>query len=376
MTDVKIEEGLENQPKPDQRAKDAIDIVKVPSEINAHDTTTLEGKLPNSKVNPDPMANATKVGDMGHDTTDMEGKLPNSKVNPEPIHKPVVAKMESVDDEDGKEKDVAKMKDMEIDDKDEKKKVEESIVDVSVSEDIKGLLESIDLPQEFKTKALGLFEGAVSGRIADIKKEMFAVNEKAMEEYKTSLASKLEEQADAYVTEAVAKWLEENQTNVKTNVRTQLAESFMANLMNLLESHYIMIPEGKEDVLEAALAKADALQTQLDESLVENKKLKDEAQLVEKSLVVESLVKDLTDTQALRVRELAESVSFTDKAEYETKIKAIVEGISKVDATTKPSDFLTEDAKGESVITEVTKAVKPQNEFVQNLLKDMQRINK
>ena len=360
MTDKTIAEGLENQPKPNQKEKDTMPVVKEPAEVAVGEPTELEGKLPNSNVNPDPINNTDTSVVMGNEPTSMEGKLPNSKVNPDPMNK-------------------IKMEAMEIDDDEEKEKVlKQDLPKGKLSEDIKGLLESIELPEEFKTKALGLFEGAVAGQVADIKKEILAVNEVSMTEYKATLTEKVEAQTDSYVSEAVAKWLEENQTNVKSNVRTQLAESFIANLLNLLESHYITIPEGKEDILEVALTKADELQKQLDESLLEIQALKDSAMKASKTLVVESLVKSLTDTQAERVRELAESIVFDTKEVYQTKLEAIVESITKTDAT-KPSDFLTEDAKGEVVIKEQQsdstkeKVIDP---FVANLLADMKRIAK
>lgn len=317
--------------------------------------TDKEGKREIDKDNADSMSVADTSVDMGHETKDKEGKRPADK-----------------DNADAK----PKMKVEGIDDTEEAKVVfEQEEVSVKLSEDIKSLLESIELPEEFKTQALGLFEGAIALRVADIKTEMFAVNETKMEEYKAKLAEKVEEDTDTYVSEAVAKWLEENQTQVKSNVRTQIAESFMANLLNLLESHYITIPEGKEDVLESALAKAEELQTKLDEQVKENDALKESTLKSQKALVVESLVKSLTDTQAERVKQLAEAVEFDSQESYMTKMQAIVESISKTKSD-KASEFLTEDAQGNIEIKEdkqepVKSKVDP---MVAHLVEDLKRL--
>lgn len=356
MTDEVIVEGIENQPKPNQKAKDSIESVV--DNTGGSDTTDKEGKRDIDSDNAEPTPNTGK-SDGGHDTTDKEGKRDIDADNAEPMPNP-------------------KLKEAEIDDTVEAKIVfEQEATTVTLSEDIKSLLESIELPEEFKTQALGLFEGAVAARIADIKKEMFAVNEVAMAEYKVSLATKVEESTDTYVSEAVAKWLEENQTSVKSNIRTQIAESFMANLLNLLESHYISIPEGKEDVLESALTKADELQVKLDEQVKEIAELKESTHKAQKALVVESVVKSLTDTQAERVRALAESVEFDTEVSYTTKMTAIVESITKSNVD-KASDFLTEDAKGNIEIKEDLQATPISNidPMVARLSADLKRLKK
>lgn len=274
--------------------------------------------------------------------------------------------------------DAAKNKKMEsIDDSVESKVVfEQEDVSVKLSEDIKALLEAIEMPEAHKTQALGLFEGAVAGRIADIKKEMFAVNEAKMSEYKIQLSEKVEKDTDTYVSEAVAKWLEENKTEVKSNLRTQIAESFMGGLLQLLETHYVTVPEGKEDILETALAKVEELEIKLDETVKENDALKESTLKTEKALVVESLVKSLTDTQAERVKQLAESVVFDSQESYTIKLQAIVESISKSN-TGKASEFLTEDAKGDIQITEKTEAPKSKvDPLVEQLMKDLERLKK
>jgi hypothetical protein len=356
MTDKTLE--LDEASKTGARPIDndnADPIVKVADTSLGSEPTSKEGKrdIDNDNADVTPHIDAQAEG---HEPTDKQGKRTIDNDNADPM---------------------PKLKEGEIDDTEEAKIVlEQETPSVELSEDIKSLLESLDLPTEFKTQALGLFEGAVAARISDIKKEMFAINETKMEEYKIKLAETVEEKSDALVSEAVTKWLEENQTSVKSNIRTQIAESFMANLLNLLESHYISIPEGKEDVLETALAKADELQVKLDETVKEITELKESAIKSQKALVVEASVKSLTDTQAERVRELAESIAFDSQESYATKMTAIVESITKVNVD-KASDFLTEDAKGNIEIKEDNKEqanVKAIDPLVANLLADLKRL--
>lgn len=242
----------------------------------------------------------------------------------------------------------------EIDDKDEKKKVmEQQAPSFTMSKDISDLLESIDFPAEFKDKALTIFEAAVSGQVADLHKVMLEKNEEAMTNYKKELSEKVEAASTAYMTEAVEKWVADNQVAIKSNVRTQIAESFMANLIDLLETHYISVPEGKEDILDEALEKADALQKQLDEKVLEVASLKEQAETQEKESMFESATKDLTDVQKERVATLAESIKSASVDSYKTKLETIIESLTK--ETIKPSDSLVEEVGTQEVITETAK---------------------
>lgn len=350
MTETSLEEKASRPADKDN----AEAIVTVADTSLGSDTTPKEGKRDADKDNPDDIKMADTSLELGHEPTGKSGKRPIDADNADPM-----VKVEGIDDT-----------------KEAKIVFEQAIPDVQLSEDIKSLLESLELPEEFKTKALGMFEGAIALRVADIKKEMFKLNEAVMAEYKTTLATKVEESTDTYVSEAVAKWLEENQTQVKSNVRTQIAESFMANLLNLLESHYISIPEGKEDILETALAKADDLQVKLDEQVKLNESLKESTKVAEKALVVESIVKSLTDTQAERVRTMAEGVDFDLKETFETKLTAIVESLTKVNAG-KPSTSLLEDVTGEVVIKEeVAKPKSTIHPFVQMMSNDLKALRK
>lgn len=298
-----LDEGLENQPKPHQKEEDKLDTLAVPSENNPPEITGKSG-----------------------------AKRPADKDNAEAPIKMDAPKVESV----------------EIDDSEEAKLVsEQKEVSVELSEDIKSILESIDLPEEFKEKALTLFEAAVAGRVADIKKELTEANEVAMTAYKDALATRLEEQVSTKIAEATAQWIAENEVAVKASVRTQIAESFMAGLHDLFESHYITVPEGKEDILESTAAKLAETEAKLEESVKQLDNLIKESTEMKKKLVVEGLSKNLTDTQAERLMEMVSSVEFESQEQYEAKVSTIVESLVAV----KPSELLVEDGDGE-VITE------------------------
>lgn len=264
---------------------------------------------------------------------------------------------------------------VEINDAEEAKIVQEQEAPkFELSEDISGLLESIEFPSEFKEKALTIFEAAVTGQVADLHKTMLEHNAVAMETYKTSLAERLEEQVNTYMTDSVAKWLEENQLAVKSNLRTQIAESFMANLVSLLESHYISVPEGKEDILESTMEKVETLETSLAEAVESNRLALEENVKLQKELTINEAVASLTDTQKERVKTLAESIKDADIAVYKEKLNTIIESLdNKVEA----SKFVVEDAVGEVEVQnkQVVQEAVSEYAYIANLAEELKRFN-
>lgn len=294
-----VEEGLENQPKPNATAVDKLETLEPSAEQKVAEPTKAGAKRPADNDNADPA--------------------------PAPLK-------DSIEIDDAEE--VAKLQ-------------EQEVPKVELSEDIASLLEAIELPEEFKSKALTIFEAAVAGQVSDLHKKMLAENEQKVAEYKQSLETKLNEKVDAYLTESVAKWVEENQVAVKSNLRTQIAESFMTQLVALLETHYISVPEGKEDILEASLEKVSKLEEEVDRLVKENTSQKESIDSLAKKSVFEASVASLTDTQKERVATLAESIKDVDVDAYKEKLSTIIESLTTKESV-KPSQFVTEDVEGDA----------------------------
>jgi hypothetical protein len=230
---------------------------------------------------------------------------------------------------------------LDVDDKDALQKLQEqNVPTISISEDISSLLEGIDLPVEFKDKAVTIFEASVAGQVADIHKNMLAENEKLVAEYKETIEKQMNEKVDLYLTESVEKWVDENEVAVKSNIRTQIAESFMTQLVGLLETHYITVPEDKEDILESSLNKIAKLEESIEEMMASNKAQKSLIESYARKEEMAKLTADLTDSERERIATLAESIKDVELEVYATKLKTIIEGLTKKPNTDK---LVTED---------------------------------
>ena len=195
---------------------------------------------------------------------------------------------------------------------------------------IKSLCEAQDLDEEFAAKASEIFEAAVNDIIASKLDEICESADRLISEAVAEEVAKLEEQVDSYLDYVVTEWAEENRIAIEQGARTEIAESFMENMKELLESHYVELPYNKVDLYEAAIEQGEEIYVQLQEAEERNAQMHRVISEMEKAVVIESVVSNLTDVQADRVRTLAESMNYNgDVDAFSSKLETLAEGYVK-----------------------------------------------
>ena len=207
----------------------------------------------------------------------------------------------------------------------------------SVKEDLELLFGgSDDLSEDFRLKVGTLFEAAVSTRVnlekAKIVEDFEALESELKEEYQKTLDESIEEiktemveNVDTYLNYAVAEWIAENKLAVQSNIRTQIAESFMASLKNVFEEHYVNIPDDKVDVVEAMAAELEEVKSRLEEASSENERLSKVVNEKEITDVVATVSEGLTDTQKEKFTKLTEAINYGNVDEFRKKVSIIKE---------------------------------------------------
>jgi hypothetical protein len=193
-----------------------------------------------------------------------------------------------------------------------------------LSDQLGGLLESEGLTDEFKTQATTIFEAAVN---AAAKGHIESIQEQLQEQYETEVASykeKLDEQVEKYLDYVVEEWVKQNKLAVESAARNNVAESFMARLKDLLEEHYVQLPEEKADLYESEVQRAESLEAELNESIEAQRQLAEQVKQLNKKLQVESFVRDLSEVEAEKIRELSEGVEFQPEG-FAAKLKTLKE---------------------------------------------------
>lgn len=207
----------------------------------------------------------------------------------------------------------------------------------SVKEDLELLFGgSDDLSEDFRLKVSTLFEAAVSTRVnlekAKIVEDFEALESELKEEYQKTLDESIEEiktemveNIDNYLNYAVAEWIAENKLAIQSNIRTQIAESFMSNLKAVFEQHYVNIPDDKVDVVEAMAAELEEVKSRLEEATSENDRLSKVVNEKEITDIVATVSEGLTDTQKEKLTKLTEAINYADVNEFRKKVSIIKE---------------------------------------------------
>lgn len=221
-----------------------------------------------------------------------------------------------------------------------------SFVPNSVKEDIDALFNGEELNEEFKQKAITIFEAAVSVRVQEQVKALEEQMTVKLEEQTAEYSATLAEQVDGYMTYVVEQWMKENQVAIESSLRSEITEDFITKLRSLFIESNINIPEDKVDVLSDMAGKLEQLESQLNAAMNENVELKQQVVVGTRDKILATVSEGLTATQAEKLAALAEGVDFDGSDSFAKKLQIVKEnyfpGTKEVKSLTE--ELITEDA--------------------------------
>ena len=222
-------------------------------------------------------------------------------------------------------KDDDKKDDKKDDDKDDKKKFPFTKKE-EVETEVKALFASdTELSEEFKTKAASLFEAVVTARVAleveKVRESLAEESAKMFEEAKEEMVSNI----DAYLTEVVAEWLNENEVGVVDSLRAEIAEDFIAGQKELFATHFIEVPEEKYDVLADQAEKIVALEATIQEQTETAEALAEELDTLKKNAIISYVTEGMAATEVEKFNEVVSKVTFEDEKTFTEKMNVIKE---------------------------------------------------
>ena len=201
--------------------------------------------------------------------------------------------------------------------------VDERVAAMDLSGDVKALTGGEGLSEEFKQKAATIFEAAVKAKIRAelerLEEEYAEAFEKSMDEAKDEMTEKV----DNYLTYIVDEWMKKNEVALEHQLKSEIAESFIADLRGLFEKHDITVPDDQFDLLDAAATKADELEEKLNETLERNIEMTKRVNELEQHEILVDVASDLADTEVEKFAELAENVEYESADDYRTKLQTI-----------------------------------------------------
>lgn len=243
--------------------------------------------------------------------------------------------------------------------------------DIDVVDDVAAIFEGADLTEDFKNKALVIFESAVVSKINEKLEEITEEMQGELEDIKNSLAEELTEKLDSYLDYVVEQWMEENQLAVEVGLKSEITENFLQGLRSLFVEHYVDIPEEKVDVVENLATRVADLEESLNVEMTKNVELNKRVNGFEREIAFANMTEGLTDTQAAKLESLSESIAVSDIEEFKSRIKTLRESYfpsaPKVDLNEQsldedPVDLVEENVSGDpsmrSYVTAIARTIK------------------
>jgi len=199
----------------------------------------------------------------------------------------------------------------------------------AMNEQLQNLFSGENLSEDFMGKASVVFEAALNERTEAIRQSVLSESAALVEQEVGNAVNELATRLDEYLSYAVDEWMKENKLAVESGIRTEISESFINGLKSLFETHYIEVPESKQDILEDLFSDNQELETSLNEQIQSNMRIKQELEQTAARGIFMEAVSDLTQVDAERLASLANSISYTSPQEFHNKLVVLKENYLK-----------------------------------------------
>ena len=205
-----------------------------------------------------------------------------------------------------------------------------SEVEFDFTEDLEALTaEEATLSEGFKGKAQIIFEAAIKSKMSsEIDRLEESYGDKLAEET-TTIREDLTSKINDYLTYVVENWMEDNKLAVEKGIRTEIAENFMSALQTTFKEHYIEVPDGKEDMFDEIVNKADDLEEQLSEAVDKSIALKKANVVLERAARFTDIAEGLTANDTEKLRDLTKDIDFDSVEQFSEKVSTIKEAYFK-----------------------------------------------
>ncbi len=193
---------------------------------------------------------------------------------------------------------------------------------------LQALFEKAELPADFKEKTTTLFEAAVDERVKAQLAQIQESYDAKLAEAKEALIAESTAKIDKIVEETVLEWAKENAVALDSQIKGQIAESFLQGLKGVFEKADI---ELNGDTAGKELVKLQEANAALVAEAAASKQALTEAQAaltgIKRKEIIAQVTEGLADTQVHRVTKLLEAFEFKAEDDFRAKAALVVEAV-------------------------------------------------
>ena len=229
------------------------------------------------------------------------------------------------------------------------------------TEDVDALVAGEDLSEEFRQKAVTIFEAAVTAKVNAEVTALQEAFESTLTEEVEKIQTELAEKVDDYLTYAAESWMKENALQIEHGIKTEMAESFFNGLKGLFLEHNFTVPEEKFNLLDGMVEEIDDMEAKLNEQIDANVALNKRIGEFVKMEIVNECAVGLAETQKEKLASLAEGVEFETEEDFRNKVETIKESYftrkAETAAAVEPTEEVSEPLVEETVSGSMSKYV-------------------
>ena len=193
------------------------------------------------------------------------------------------------------------------------------------TEDVDALVAGEELSEEFREKAVTIFEAAVTAKVNAEVSALQEAFEATLTEEVEKIQKELAEKVDDYLSYAAEQWMKENSIEIEHGIKTEMAESFFNGLKGLFLEHNFTVPEEKFNLLDGMAGEIDEMEAKLNEQIDTNIALNKRIGEFVKMEIVNECAVGLAETQKEKLASLAEGVEFETEEDFRNKVNTIKE---------------------------------------------------
>ena len=199
----------------------------------------------------------------------------------------------------------------------------ESKPTMNIEEHMTALFNGETLTEDFQKKARTIFEAAVREKVVQYATTLKQRYNNRLVAAKAKIEEKLVAKVDSYMDYVVEEWMEQNKLSVEHGLRTEITEEFLTDLRNLFETHNIMIPKGKENLVESLSSKVEKLEKEVNDQTKKTMTLHKKLNEYKKTETFRQICEGLADTEIEKLKSLASSLEYDES--YKEKLTVIKE---------------------------------------------------
>jgi len=197
--------------------------------------------------------------------------------------------------------------------------------DFTMKEHLVAMFDGEELSEDFKNKAIAVFEAAINERYDAIVDSLEEAYEQTIAENTEKILDELSGRVNDYISYIAEEWVKENRLVLESEIKVEIAENFLNGMKGLFEQNFIQVPEEKIDLMDELSDENEELRDEVNEQVAENMELRKEILALRCDDIFESYCDGLADTQVEKLRTLAEGIEFDSEELFEEKLAVLKE---------------------------------------------------